>query len=96
VHCEERERLANIYLAAVAENNNAASAMAIAFRDGWADGWRKDMKHIHAACQAAFSQSFPRHRSSQDRKPWAETEMIPRWWSSSTVTVLFSHSVPLG
>jgi hypothetical protein len=34
VHCQERERLASVYLAAVARNNDAATAMATAFREG--------------------------------------------------------------
>jgi hypothetical protein len=54
VHCRERERLASIYLAAVSRNNEAASAMAIAFREGWPHEWRHEMKAINAACQAAL------------------------------------------
>jgi hypothetical protein len=54
LYCDERERLATIYLAAVYRNNEAASVMANAFRDDWPQEWRLEMKTINAACQTAL------------------------------------------
>jgi hypothetical protein len=63
MHCEERERLTGIYLAAVAENNEAASAMAALNAENWRDdGWREEMKEIRAACEVALRE-LDRHRS---------------------------------
>jgi hypothetical protein len=51
---QERERLAKVYLDAVSKNNEAASAMATAFREGRSQEWRHEMKTINAACRAAL------------------------------------------
>jgi hypothetical protein len=62
VHCEERERLTRIYLAAVSRNNEAATAMAKAYSDEWPDVWREEMKEIHAACEKAL-EALDQHRA---------------------------------
>lgn len=49
VHCEERDRLASIYHAAVARNIEAASAMAQHFSEAWRDGWQEEMKDMRIA-----------------------------------------------
>jgi len=62
MYCEERERLTSIYLVAVAENNEAASAMATLNAEGWRDdAWREEMKEIRAACEVALRE-LDRHR----------------------------------
>jgi len=53
VLCEESQRLASIYLAAVSRNNEAASVMARHFSEAWCDGWQVEMKDIRAACEEA-------------------------------------------
>jgi hypothetical protein len=54
MHCEERERLATVYIAAVAKNNKSAGAIAKAYREGRRDEWREQMIAIRAACQEAL------------------------------------------
>jgi hypothetical protein len=61
VHCEERERLTKIYLAAIARNNEAASAMAQHFSEAWNDEWLGEMKDIRTACETALRE-LDRHR----------------------------------
>jgi hypothetical protein len=52
--CEERERLAKIYIAAVAKNNKSARVVAEAYREGRRDEWRQEMMAIRATCQEAL------------------------------------------
>jgi hypothetical protein len=53
--CEHRQELLDLYLAAVAINNQAASAMAESRRDQWSDTWREKMKDIGVACRKALA-----------------------------------------
>jgi hypothetical protein len=64
--CEECQRLADVYLAAIARNNDAASAMATFYRESWPDTWREEMKDFRAACQEAL-ENFNRHRAEHGR-----------------------------
>jgi hypothetical protein len=50
--CEERERLTKIYLAAVAKNNESASAKA--GQASWSDTWREKIRAMHADSLAAL------------------------------------------
>ena len=52
--CEERARLAAIYIAAVAKNNESGSAIAEAYHERRSDAWH-ETKATHAACQEALS-----------------------------------------
>jgi hypothetical protein len=53
--CDESQRLLDAYLAAVARNNEAASAMAESRRDQWSDTWREKMRVIGEACRKALA-----------------------------------------
>jgi hypothetical protein len=64
VRCGERERLASIYHAAVSRNNEVASVMATAFREGWLREWQHEMRAINAACQAVLK-DFDQHVSER-------------------------------
>jgi hypothetical protein len=55
VLCNNSQQLLNAYLAAVARNNEAASAMAESRRDQWSDTWREKMREIGAACREALA-----------------------------------------
>jgi hypothetical protein len=60
--CGECRRLADVYLAAVSHNNEAASVMAAVGADGWShDAWRQEMNEIRAACEKAL-EALDRHR----------------------------------
>jgi hypothetical protein len=56
----------DVYIAAVSQNNEAASTMAGAYSDNWPYEWREQMKDLHAACEKAL-QDLDRHRSEHER-----------------------------
>ena len=58
--CEERERLTKIYLAAIARNNESASAKA--GQASWSDTWREKIRGMRADAQAALNE-LDRHIS---------------------------------
>lgn len=53
--CEERARLAAVHVAAIAENNESASAIAGVHREGRNDDWQQEAKVVRAACREALS-----------------------------------------
>jgi hypothetical protein len=51
VHCEERERLEKLYLAAVAENSKTG----LTIPDMRSEAWRKATKQTREACETALA-----------------------------------------
>ena|ERR1700722_18013553 len=62
VPCDNSQQLLDAYLATVARNNEAASAMAESRRDQWSDTWRAKMREIAAACRKALAE-LDQHRA---------------------------------